>query len=592
MTGAPRPECLQFAVVVDPSGASLWQAASVRHLVESEIAQLALVITASADRFSSLQSRRKAACIPWRAFRATLGRLRSDTRVSPARLGAADEVREELFSQNLASAKAAAVGNVPGRAPFDFLLDLSTAGADLALAEAGRLGIWRFSWGASGYDREFAGFWELLGTMGGVDVALRRIATDALLQGTILRQGVFPVTGHTYRDTVERAFAGSLDFPLLACRQALDDCVSPTQADVTGVQGAKRSADSRTPNAPKVLLFFARLLLRKLFWVVRCAFHRVEWDSGIIRRDDINPTACSTIRKVEWLRKSDKSHWYEADPFIRRWNQGYALLTETMLRKEQRGVITAWRILEGRAARLGIVLDEKDRHLSYPYLFDVDGTVYCVPEQNETGAIVIYRATEFPTQWIRVGELISGIKAVDPTLFRYKDYWWLVCTEVWPYDPRHTRYLRARPDSVSRLQLWYASDLAGPWRPHARNPVKIDARCSRSAGTPFYYDGCLVRPSQDCSRTYGVKVAFNHIIKLTPTEFEERNIGELLPDPAGPYPEGLHHVSLSEDVAAIDGCRLVFDPLAWLGRMRGMRRNRRVSDYTRTSGLSAIPAES
>jgi hypothetical protein len=469
--------------------------------------------------------------------------------------------------------KPALPAHVPERDELDFVLDLSENGATRAKAEGARLGLWRLSFGNPGELEEFAAFWELLQSTGGIEVALRRFSESDPFEGTILQRGLFPVTSHSYGHTIERARAGCVDFPLLACRSLLGDSVLRTLPEDQHAREARRHLDSGLPNTRTVVLFLVRLLLRKLQWMLQTGFHRVEWNSGTTSQSEINPTVCSTIQKVDWLRPEiGNGHFYEADPFIWRCQEGYVLLTETMLRREQRGVISAWRITKGQTARLGVALDEKTTHLSYPYLVKVDEAMYCIPEQHEAKAIVVYRATEFPTRWVRVGELISDIRVVDPTLFRHEPYWWLACTEVWPKDSQEVRVFRTRPDSVCRLHLWYADALTGPWKAHSQNPVKIDARCGRGAGTPFYYEGNLIRPSQDCSRTYGAKVVFNRIVRLTPTEFEEETAGELLPDPTGPYPEGLHNISLSGDVAAIDGCRLVFDPSAWLGRIRNRRR--------------------
>ena len=60
---------------------------------------------------------------------------------------------------------------------------------------------------------------------------------------------------------------------------------------------------------------------------------------------------------------------------------------------------------------------------------------------------------------------------------------------------------------LTDLHIWWSDDLFGQWRPHAANPVKIDARSARPAGTPFVHAGTLYRPAQDCSHTYGGAVA-------------------------------------------------------------------------------------
>lgn len=207
---------------------------------------------------------------------------------------------------------------------------------------------------------------------------------------------------------------------------------------------------------------------------------------------------------------------------------------------------------------LGTVIEEPV-HLSYPCLVQSQGQIYCVPEQAESKSIILYRAIDFPLRWERLCPLLSGIEAVDSTLFQHGGYWWLAYTD-------------ASIDRNGRLMLWYASALTGPWLPHALNPVKIDPRCSRGAGPPFEYRGALIRPSQDCSVTYGAKIVFNRIITLTPDLFREEVIGELRPDPAGPYSRGLHTIAYDGSVAIVDGMRSLLDLTALLAKVRGRLR--------------------
>jgi hypothetical protein len=109
--------------------------------------------------------------------------------------------------------------------------------------------------------------------------------------------------------------------------------------------------------------------------------------------------------------------------------------------------------------------------------------------------------------------------------------------------------------------------------------VKIDPRSSRGAGPPFVYRGALVRPSQDCSVTYGAKIIFNRVITLTPSQFHEEVIGELRPDPAGPYSLGLHTISYDGSVAVVDGKRSLFDLAALPPKRRSYLRRIHLSTH-------------
>jgi hypothetical protein len=68
--------------------------------------------------------------------------------------------------------------------------------------------------------------------------------------------------------------------------------------------------------------------------------------------------------------------------------------------------------------------------------------------------------------------------------------------------------------SWDALSVFYASDLHGPWVPHSQNPVLIDSRAARPAGTTFLHAGKLWRPAQDCSTGYGSAIALCSIDTL------------------------------------------------------------------------------
>jgi len=79
------------------------------------------------------------------------------------------------------------------------------------------------------------------------------------------------------------------------------------------------------------------------------------------------------------------------------------------------------------------------------------------------------------------------------------------------------------------LCLFFADALMGPWTPHRGNPVLSDVRRARPAGTLFYEEGRLIRPSQDCGKAYGYALVFSEVLTLSETEYEERQIGRLDP---------------------------------------------------------------
>ena len=113
---------------------------------------------------------------------------------------------------------------------------------------------------------------------------------------------------------------------------------------------------------------------------------------------------------------------------------------------------------------------ERPTHLSYPFVFEDDGSWYMLPETAGTGAVELLRAQEFPWRWEPLRDPRGDVRAWDPTLLRHDGRYWLFVTVAAP---------GARPSDELCL---YSRRLHGPWRPHPRNPVVSDVRRARPAG--------------------------------------------------------------------------------------------------------------
>ena len=79
------------------------------------------------------------------------------------------------------------------------------------------------------------------------------------------------------------------------------------------------------------------------------------------------------------------------------------------------------------------------------------------------------------------------------------------------------------------LYLFHARGLLDEWQPHARNPVRSDARCARPAGALYWRNGALYRPAQICVPRYGAGIALNRVLRLTPQTYAERQVERIVP---------------------------------------------------------------
>jgi hypothetical protein len=265
------------------------------------------------------------------------------------------------------------------------------------------------------------------------------------------------------------------------------------------------------------------------------------WNIGLIHEPIASLVSSCGIPRVCWF-PSFRGRIL-ADPFALIRDGKVYILCEELCYGKTKGRIVYLELSEDDHLSQPQVALELPCHVSYPYLFEYQGEIYCVPETHQAREISLYKAANFPSSWTKVETLLDDFAGVDPTIFQHDGRWWLACGDE---DLLH---------GWDRLFIWHAQEPKGPWIPHDGNPVKTDIHSSRPAGTPFVNNNFLLRPAQDCSSTYGGRVVLNRILKLTPSEFQEEAVSTVEPSRQGPYPDGLHTVSAAGEITLIDGKR-------------------------------------
>jgi hypothetical protein len=291
-----------------------------------------------------------------------------------------------------------------------------------------------------------------------------------------------------------------------------------------------------------------RLLLRRLGHLVTRATSIDLWNVGIVRVP-IERFLTGPVQTVEWMPAPDTTR-LRADPFGL-WRNGEATVVyEGLDYSAGRGFLAA-RTVDERGFGPEREVLHQPCHLSYPFLIEEGGEVFCVPESHEAGEIGLWRAAPFPERWEKHAVIRAGYPGIDSSLVRHEGRWWCFTSRR---DDGH----------ASRLDVFWADALEGPWQPHAANPVLIDARATRGAGTPFVHEGVLYRPAQDYSRKLEHRITIRRVLELTPERFREETAVRLEPIGDGPYPDKLHTLGALGPWTLVDGARQV---PAW--RVRG-----------------------
>jgi hypothetical protein len=208
---------------------------------------------------------------------------------------------------------------------------------------------------------------------------------------------------------------------------------------------------------------------------------------------------------------------------------------------------------------------EMPYHLSYPFVLEDGGDVFMIPESRRNGTVDLFRAVEFPGRWEKVRTLLDA-PGLDTTVLRHAGrYWFFVAVR----EPAH---------AGEQLLLFHADALDAELRFHPANPISADIRHCRPAGALFEHGGRLVRPSQDCSVTYGHQIQFEEVLTLTVDRYAERPITSAVA-PRGF--DGVHTYSRCGAVEVVDGKRL--EPISRHVQRRDGRRQRQTSRASTTN---------
>lgn len=290
-------------------------------------------------------------------------------------------------------------------------------------------------------------------------------------------------------------------------------------------------------------------LVNKLF---RMQQWYIGWAEASVSKFVADP---SSVR-FHWIIPERKAVFI-ADPFGVDAPDGHLIvLAEALEHGRHHGEIIR---IDTRDARdsAWVRLLRKTWHLSYPFIVNDGGKRYVMPEQGASGTVSAYALTVDNEIDPHPVWTVPDCPALDTTPFFHEGRWWLFSAR------------RGAPHWGGPLLLHYADTLAGPWQSHPLNPVVTDFSAARPGGRVAKVDGRLLRPAQDCSTAYGRALVINEIVRLTPTEYEERVVRRISPaDLKAPEAVACHHLDHTERHLLVDALRYVYHPLAWWYKWR------------------------
>ncbi len=297
----------------------------------------------------------------------------------------------------------------------------------------------------------------------------------------------------------------------------------------------RRTYNSESPSALAwACLRIAWQAARELFLRATC---RGVWHLLV----DTSTTQSLEIPSFKKITPPKDRFW--ADPHLIQKDGTNYVFVEEYVYRARKGRISVIEIDSNGMNGAPIPVLSRDYHLSYPFVFEHEGTYFMVPESSDNSTIDIYECVKFPMEWKFQMTLMSNVKAVDTTIFHHEGTWWLF-TGI-------TEHEGAFP--AVELFLFYSNKLlTTQWKPHVLNPIVSDATASRPAGRLFTAHGRIYRPSQDCSRRYGYAIHINEVQCLTPSQYREHPVAKIEPN----WDRGTiatHTYSSGEGLTIIDG---------------------------------------
>jgi hypothetical protein len=561
---------VRFGVICTGVNVPAWQARCIENLLVRPGVEMALLIidgsgtkSALARASEHLRRQDRLWTLYWQVFARRRSRSCRPVDMS-ALLGDVPIVRWQASSgRQMSALRAADVAEVR-RLRLDFIIALGAGTAWDKLLDAAQYGVWSF-----GHDQGLTSggppcFWEIYRGESVTTTTLERL-TSRRGHPVVLHRGFFRTIHDSYVRNYDQASFGSTDWVGRICA----DIRNGNIAFLTARPDNASEPETPKPGATRTARFLLKLLRnhgRNQWAEVWRAEH---WNVGVVDAPIHSFLAGGPMPPVRWLPECPAGR-FVADPFGLADGGQLRILAEEYDYVSSLGRIVSVEV--PCSAPLAEVM-HFEGHVSYPFLFRHAGSIYCVPCLSPARGVDLFRAAEFPVKWEKVATLIAGFAAQDATIFEHEGRWWLLCTAS-----------EDTPDT--KLHAWFASHPAGPWEPHSLNPLKTDVRSSRPGGTPFVHGGCLYRPAQDGSTTYGGAIVLNRVVRLTPTEFEEETVAKVDPVP-GPYSCGLHTLSAIGDSTLVDGKRFRFSS-TWTRRQ--LRRRIRKLLYVLLRPRSAFRA--
>lgn len=245
------------------------------------------------------------------------------------------------------------------------------------------------------------------------------------------------------------------------------------------------------------------------------------------------------------------AYGYYADPFLWQHNGSNWLFVEEFQYAKDRGRLVVMELTDSlepispRPLASTLFYGDFDCHASFPHLFELNGSIYMIPETCERRSVDLYVCEQWPDRWRFERRLLFNLDAVDTTALWSNGFWWLITSVRAGTQNRH-------------LEIYFTDDLLkGAIRAHPENSSHLYEDMRHGTGRNAGYlarssDGEITRLMQKSDHYYGEGVAAMKVIELNTEHFEERPVDGIPELPIVAEAFSTHHVSRAGNLIAYD----------------------------------------
>lgn len=273
--------------------------------------------------------------------------------------------------------------------------------------------------------------------------------------------------------------------------------------------------------------------------IINSVFRPEAWCCAVRFNDDDKKCILNDNQSPFIVIPNTKRYWC-ADPFLIKQDGKAYLFFEAFDRLQKKGVLAYREISNNEFGDIKVIYESKS-HLSFPFIYKENGTFFIIPESSKENVIYRLKCTSFPNVWEKDIALIQD-RLVDTVFFQDKGVNFYISEKV------------DESNYFDRVDLFYEQN--GKIVECENNPIKRDINNARGAGKIFDFDGKLIRPAQNCGKTYGERLNFNHVIEISEDAFAEElfcdlSVNEIELNVINNF-TGIHTYNKCENIEVID----------------------------------------